>query len=287
MSATVLDGVALAKASRARTAQRVSEFVAANDWSPGLATVLVGGDPASEIYVGRKRKAAVEVGLVDFHRHLPVTATQAEVAAVIDALAQDVRVSGILLQLPLPRGLERHALVDLIPAAKDVDGLTTLSQGLLARGEPGLRACTPSGVIALLDAAGAVIEGARAVVVGRSDLVGHPVAELLLRRDATVTLAHSRTRELAALAREADILVAAAGVPGIIGREHVRPGVAVIDVGIHRTPDGIVGDVRFEEVAAVAGWITPVPGGVGPMTIAELLANTITSAENAMRSLKN
>lgn len=283
MKAQIIDGVELAKASRASTAQRVAQFTTKHGWAPGLATVLVGGDPASEIYVSHKRKAAVGVGIVDFHRLLPESATEAEVAEVIDELATDDRVSGILLQLPLPAGLDRYSLVDRIPASKDVDGLTTISQGLLARGQLGLRPCTPAGIIALLDAGGVEIEGARAVVVGRSELVGHPVAELLLRRNATVTIAHSRSSDLAAIIAEADILIAATGIPGVIGREHVRPGAAVIDVGIHRGPDGLTGDVRFEEVSKVAGWITPVPGGVGPMTIAELLANTITAAENAAR----
>jgi methylenetetrahydrofolate dehydrogenase (NADP+) / methenyltetrahydrofolate cyclohydrolase len=283
MSARILDGVGLARVSQARTAGRVEEFVRTFGWSPGLATVLVGSDPASEVYVGRKRKAAAAVGIVDFHRHLAKTATQAEVAATLDELSVDERVSGILLQLPLPPGLDRSALVDRIPASKDVDGLTTVSQGLLARDQPGLRPCTPSGMIALLDAAGIEIEGARAVVVGRSELVGHPVAELLLRRNATVTVAHSRSRDLGAISAEADILVAAAGMPGMIGRAHVRPGAAVVDVGIHRGPDGLTGDVLFDEVSEVAGWITPVPGGVGPMTIAELLANTIEAAETAAR----
>lgn len=279
MTAVVIDGAALAETSRARTGDRVRAFAAVHGWAPGLATVLVGADPASEVYVRRKRTAAATAGFVDFHRHFPSDARASEVAYTIDELARDSRVSGILLQLPLPAGLDRHALVDLIPPEKDVDGLTTASQGLLARGLAGLRPCTPAGVVDILDAVGVSIEGARAVVVGRSELVGHPAAELLLHRNATVTIAHSRTRDLAGVTREADILVAAAGVPGVIGAEHVRPGAAVIDVGIHRTSSGLNGDVRFEEAAEVAGWITPVPGGVGPMTIARLLANTIEAAE--------
>ncbi len=279
MSAVVIDGNALAVASRARTAQRVGAFLTTHGWVPGLATVLVGTDPASEVYVRRKRKAAAEAGFVDFHRHLPDGALASQIADTIYSLARDDRVSGILLQLPLPQGLDRHSLVDLIPVEKDVDGLTTASQGLLARGLPGLRPCTPAGVIDMLDSSGVPIEGAAAVVAGRSELVGHPAAELLLHRNATVTIAHSRTRDLTRVTREADILIAAAGIPGLITAAHVRPGAAVIDVGIHRTERGLTGDVRFAEVADRARWITPVPGGVGPMTIARLLANTIKAAE--------
>lgn len=242
---------------------------------PGLATILVGEDPASAVYVANKRRAVREAGMRDFHRSLPAEATQQEVAAVIDELAADPAVSGILLQLPLPKGLDPAALIERIPVGKDVDGLTTLSAGLLARGAPGLRPCTPSGVIELLDAADVPLRGAHAVVVGRSELVGRPMAQLLLQRDATVTVAHSKTADLAAVTRTADILVVAAGVPGLIGAEHVRPGAVVIDVGIHRTPAGLVGDVRADEVDGVAGRITPVPGGVGPMTIAMLLVNTL------------
>lgn len=281
MNARVIDGTQLAAASRVRTAERVTAFSAAHGWVPGLATVLVGSDPASEVYVQRKRQAAAEAGFVDFHHHLGREATQEEVAGLLDDLAGDSAVSGILLQLPLPSGLDRFALVDRIPVSKDVDGLTTLSQGLLARGLPGLRPCTPAGVIEMLDSAGVRLDGAQAVVVGRSELVGHPAAELLLRRGATVTIAHSRTRDLTAITREADVLVAAAGVPALITAAHVKPGAVVIDVGIHRTDHGLTGDVVFSEVQSIAGWISPVPGGVGPMTIATLLSNTIAAAENA------
>jgi methylenetetrahydrofolate dehydrogenase (NADP+)/methenyltetrahydrofolate cyclohydrolase len=274
----IIDGRAVARTVRERTAARARAFHDRHGFAPGLATLLVGEDPASEVYVRNKRKAATEAGLEDFHRHLPASATPAEVAAVIDEYAAHDRVSGILLQLPLPAGLDAGDLVDRIPTAKDVDGLTTSSQGMLARGRPGLRPCTPSGVLELLDAAGVPIEGVNAVVVGRSELVGRPMAQLLLGRNATVTIAHSRTADLAAVTRQADILVAAAGMPGLISAEHVRPGAAVIDVGIHRTPDGLAGDVRFGEVDGVAGWLTPVPGGVGPMTIAMLLSNTVDAA---------
>ncbi|MEW2165328.1 bifunctional methylenetetrahydrofolate dehydrogenase/methenyltetrahydrofolate cyclohydrolase FolD [Streptomyces sp. NPDC007084] len=287
MTARVIDGTQLAKESRDRTTERVTAFRSAHGRTPGLATVLVGDDPAGGVYVRRKRKAAAEAGLADFHHHLPGDVTEAHVAGLLDELADDSRVSGILLQLPLPAGLDRHALVDRIPVGKDVDGLTTANQGLLARGLPGLRPCTPAGVITMLDSAGVSLDGAEAVVVGRSELVGHPAAELLLRRGATVTIAHSRTRDLAGVTRRADVLIAAAGVPGLIGPGHVKPGAAVIDVGIHRTEQGLTGDVAFAEVSQVAGWITPVPGGVGPMTIATLLANTIAAAEDTVASTTN
>jgi methylenetetrahydrofolate dehydrogenase (NADP+)/methenyltetrahydrofolate cyclohydrolase len=249
--------------------------------APGLATVLVGDDAASAVQLASTRRLAARAGIVDVHRVLPASATPDEVSAVLDALAEDDAVSGVLLQLPLPAGLRSAPLVDRIPPHKDVDGLTTVSAGLLARGEPGLRPCTPSGVLRLLDAGGVPLEGAHAVVVGRSAPVGRPMAQLLLDRDATVTVAHSRSRDLARITRQADVLVVAAGVPHLIGAEHVRPGAAVVDVGIHRTADGLIGDVRFAEAAEVAGWITPVPGGVGPMTIAVLLANTLAAAERS------
>ena len=275
MTATVIDGRMVARGVREETTRRAAALTTA----PVLATVLVGDDPASGVYVANKRRSAAAAGIGDVHRHLPGTASEAEVAAVLDELAADDRVTGILLQLPLPGHLDPARLVERIPPEKDVDGLTTRSQGLLARGEPGLRPCTPAGVSALLDAAGIGLAGRRAVVVGRSTLVGRPMAQLLLGRDATVTIAHSRTRDLPALPRSADVLVAAAGVPGIITGAHVAPGATVVDVGIHRTPDGLVGDVDRAGVAPVAGAITPVPGGVGPMTIAMLLANTVAAAQ--------
>jgi len=278
MTAQVIDGKAVAARLRERLTAEIRSFTESSGSAPGLATVLVGEDPASQVYVASKRKQAVAVGLEDHHVHLDEGVTADEIAATITRLADDPAVSGILLQLPLPKGVDSGPLIDLIPADKDVDGLTTLSAGLLARGKPGLRPCTPSGVIELLDAAGVEISGARAVVVGRSELVGGPLAQLLTQRDATVTIAHSRTRDLPAVTRTADILVAAAGRPGLITADHVRPGAAVIDVGIHRTPDGLRGDVDYDEVAEVAGWITPVPGGVGPMTIAMLLRNTLLAA---------
>ncbi|MEV1131857.1 bifunctional methylenetetrahydrofolate dehydrogenase/methenyltetrahydrofolate cyclohydrolase FolD [Agromyces sp. NPDC049794] len=278
MTAQVIDGKAVAARLRERLTGDIRAFTESSGSAPGLATILVGEDPASQVYVASKRKQAVAVGIEDHHVHLDEGATADEIADTIRRLADDPSVSGILLQLPLPKGVDSGPLIDLIPADKDVDGLTTLSAGLLARGKPGLRPCTPSGVIELLDAAGVEISGARAVVVGRSELVGAPLAQLLTQRDATVTIAHSRTRDLPDVTRTADILVAAAGRPGLITAEHVKPGAAVIDVGIHRTPDGLRGDVDDDAVTEVAGWITPVPGGVGPMTIAMLLRNTLLAA---------
>jgi len=278
MSATIIDGAALARESRSETADRVAKFRAAHGWAPGLATVLVGDDPASDVYVRRKRKAADAAGFVDFHRHLPGSASETEVAVVLEELAADPAVSGILLQLPTPGHLDSDELVALIPAEKDVDGLTTLNAGLLAQGRPGLRPCTPAGVMVLLDEYDVPLGGAEAVVVGRSPLVGKPMAQLLLARNATVTTCHSRTRDLAEVCRRADVLVVAAGIPGLIGADAVKPGAAVIDVGIHRGENGLRGDVDTAAVAEVAGLITPVPGGVGPMTIAMLLANTLTAA---------
>jgi methylenetetrahydrofolate dehydrogenase (NADP+)/methenyltetrahydrofolate cyclohydrolase len=274
----LIDGKAIAARIRAAVAAEVAAKFSGPAGAPGLATVLVGDDQASAVYVASKRRAVAQAGMRDLHRSLPGTSTQREVAAVIDELAADPAVSGILLQLPLPKGLDSAALIERIPPEKDVDGLTTLSAGLLARGGPGLRPCTPSGVIELLDAESVPVAGARAVVVGRSELVGRPLAQLLLHRDATVTIAHSKTADLAAVTREADILVAAAGVRGLIGAEHVKPGATVIDVGIHRAETGLAGDVRAAEVTGIAARLTPVPGGVGPMTIAMLMANTLHAA---------
>lgn len=280
----MIDGRAVAEASRARTARRVAEFIDNYGYAPGLATILVGDDPASHVYVRNKRKAATAAGFADLHRHFPAAIDQEVVAKAVTEAVKDDQVAGVLLQLPLPPNFDSAAMIELISAEKDVDGLTTVSRGRSALGTEGLRPCTPTGVIELLDSAAVPITGAAAVVVGRSRLVGHPTAELLLHRNATVTIAHSHTRSLVEVTRQADILVAAAGIAGLITAKHVKRGAAVIDVGIHRTPQGLTGDVRYTDVARIAGWITPVPGGVGPMTIAQLLANTITAAENSHRS---
>jgi methylenetetrahydrofolate dehydrogenase (NADP+)/methenyltetrahydrofolate cyclohydrolase len=228
--------------------------------------------------VANKRKACVEVGIADYHRHLPASADHDTVAAAIAESNHDPSVSGIVLQLPLPRGLDGPTLTAEIAPQKDVDGLTPISAGRLIQGTEGLRPCTPLGVIELLDSYEVLIEGADAVVVGRSQLVGKPLAVLLLERNATVTVCHSRTRDLAAVCARAELLIAAVGVPRLLGRDHVRPGAVVIDVGINRTEEGLRGDVDFEAVLDQARLITPVPGGVGPMTIAMLLRNTLTAA---------
>jgi methylenetetrahydrofolate dehydrogenase (NADP+)/methenyltetrahydrofolate cyclohydrolase len=282
MTATIIDGRAVAARVRAEVAIDVAALTAQLGRPPGLATILVGDDPASAIYVANKRKACAEGGIADYHRHLAADATRQEVCALIDGCNRDPAVSGILLQLPLPAALDSAALTGLIAPGKDVDGLTPISAGRLSQGTPGLRPCTPLGVIELLDTHGVGLEGAEAVVVGRSDLVGKPLAALLLARNATVTVCHSRTRDLAAVCSRADVLVAAVGVPRLLGAEHVKPGAAVVDVGMNRTEQGLRGDVDFEPAAERAGLITPVPGGVGPMTIAMLLRNTVTAARLAL-----
>ena len=278
MPAELIDGTAVARQVREDVAKGVAELIAAGGRAPGLATVLIGDDSASEVYVRNKRRACTAAGMRDLHRHLPGDADQATAAALIDDLAADASVSGILLQLPAPVQLDSEALVARIPAEKDVDGLTAVNAGLLAQGQPGLRPCTPSGVMVLLDHYDVPLSGAEAVVVGRSVLVGRPMAQLLLEHNATVTVCHSRTRDLAAVCRRADVLVVAAGIPALIGAEGVKPGATVIDVGIHRSNVGLHGDVDAAAVVKIAGKLTPVPGGVGPMTIAMLLANTLIAA---------
>jgi methylenetetrahydrofolate dehydrogenase (NADP+)/methenyltetrahydrofolate cyclohydrolase len=277
-SAEVIDGKAVAAGVREQVRTQVAELVERTGVTPGLATVLVGDDPASHVYVRRKREACEEAGMASHHHELPAGARAEEVADMLEDLNRDDRVHGILLQLPLPEGLDPDALTGLIEPAKDVDGLTPVNAGLLMQGRPAMVPCTPAGVIELLDAAAVELSGADAVVIGRSDLVGRPLASLLVQRDATVTTCHSRTRDLAAVCRRADVLVAAAGRPRLVGAEMVREGATVIDVGTNRTDDGLVGDVDFEAVAERAGKITPVPGGVGPMTIAMLLRNTMRAA---------
>lgn len=275
--ARVIDGREVAAVVRDRVAAEVREL-REQGVKPGLATVLVGDDPASEVYVRMKHRACDEVGIDSFDHEPPATVSAGELGALMAELGADPRVSGILLQLPLPEHLEADALTARIPAAKDVDGLTPASAAALVQGRPGLVPCTPAGVMELLAHAGVELEGSRAVVLGRSALVGRPLAALLLAADATVTQCHSRTRDLGAVCREADVLVSAVGRPGTITAEMVRPGAVVIDVGTNRGEQGLVGDVEFESVAEVAGAITPVPGGVGPMTIAMLLSNTVRAA---------
>lgn len=274
MSALIIDG----KAAAAELREEVTREVALLDEAPGLATLLVGDDPASEIYVRNKRRLCVKAGMRDLHRHLPAEISRVELAEIIDELNADPAVTGILLQLPLPKHLDAVDLLARIDPDKDVDGLTETSAGRLALGVTGLRPCTPAGVMRLLDRAGVPLVGANAVVVGRSNLVGRPQAQLLLQRDATVTICHRYTRDLPAICRRADVLIAAAGVRHLIGRDAIKPGATVIDVGIHRTETGLCGDVDTAAVLDVAGAITPVPGGVGPMTIAMLLWNTVEAA---------
>ena len=278
MTATIIDGRAVAQRVREQVAREVEELAKRTGRPSGLATILVGDDPASAVYVASKRKACAEVGIADHHQHLSADVSQREVADVIERCNRDPGISGILLQLPVPAGLNGQELTGLIAPGKDVDGLTPISVGRLVRNTPGLRPCTPVGVIELLDAYEVPLEGAQAVVVGRSDLVGKPVSFLLLQRNATVTICHSRTHDLPTVCSRADVLVAAAGIPRLLGAQHVRPGAAVIDVGVNRTDQGLIGDVDFDAAAERASLITPVPGGVGPMTIAMLLRNTLLAA---------
>jgi len=273
----VIDGRAVAAKVRERVTGEVAEL-RERGVIPGLATVLVGEDPASRVYVRMKRKACEEVGIASTHHELSGDVPEAELQDLLEGLGADPAVSGILLQLPLPEHLDALQMTALIPPEKDVDGLTPLSAGLLAHGRDSLVPCTPAGVMELLHEAGTELEGAQAVVLGRSQLVGRPVAALLLAANATVTHCHSRTRDLAAVCSQADVLIAAVGRPGTVTAGMVREGATVIDVGTNRTEDGLVGDVDFGPVAERAGAITPVPGGVGPMTIAMLLSNTAKAA---------
>jgi methylenetetrahydrofolate dehydrogenase (NADP+) / methenyltetrahydrofolate cyclohydrolase len=277
MPARVIDGRAAAAALREQVARDVAAFAAEHGAPPGLATVLIGDDPASEIYVSSKRKVSAEVGIESFHHSLPATTTEPEALDLIDALNADSAVSGILCQLPVPGHLDGAVLTNRIDPDKDIDGLTVANAGRLALGLPGLRPCTPEGVMVLLS--DVELSGAHAVVIGRSNLFGKPMAQLLLGANATVTMCHSRTRDLPGMSRTADVLVAAAGQPRMVRADWVKPGATVIDVGINRTPDGVVGDVDFDAVAEVANAITPVPGGVGPMTIACLMRNTLLAAQ--------
>ncbi len=279
MPATIIDGKAVAQSVREAVKRDADAWRERTGAAPGLATILVGEDPASAVYIASKRKACVEAGIADLHRHLPPETSQAEVLELIEQLNADSEVSGILLQLPVPAPLDGKALTSAILPEKDVDGLTQVSAGRLVQGVRGLRPCTPLGCVELLDRHGVTLEGAEAVVVGRSDLVGKPIGSLLLERNATVTICHSRTHDLAGVCRRADVLIAAVGRPKMLGAGHVKPGAAVIDVGINRVDGKLCGDVDFDAVAPVAGLLTPVPGGVGPMTIAMLLRNTLAAAE--------
>jgi 5,10-methylene-tetrahydrofolate dehydrogenase/methenyl tetrahydrofolate cyclohydrolase len=287
MTATIIDGKAIASEIRSQIARDVSAMVGQGRARPGLATVLVGDNPASHTYVRAKRKACAEVGIDSFAHELPASATQLDVEQMVSQLGGDPRVHGILVQLPLPAGLDEESILRSVRIEKDVDGFHPLNLGRLAQKgrQPLFVPCTPAGCMVLLRHAGAKLEGARAVVLGRSNIVGMPAALLLLRENATVTICHSRTRDLPAVCREADVLIAAIGKPEIVRGSWIKPGAIVIDVGINRV-DGpakeprvrLVGDVAFSEAVEVAGAITPVPGGVGPMTIALLLQNTLEAA---------
>ncbi len=276
--ALVLDGRAVADRVRREVAAGVASFREKEGRAPGLATVLIGDDPASAVYVANKHKACEEAGMRSFHNDLPGDVSRDAALALIDDLNADPAVDGILCQLPVPEQLRAAELTGRIDPDKDVDGLTEVNAGRLALGLPGLRPCTPAGVMVLLEEAGTNLRGADAVVIGRSNLFGKPMAQMLTAADATVTLCHSRSRSLSTHARRADVLIAAVGRPHLVGRDWVKPGATVIDVGINRIDAGLVGDVEFDAVVDVAGAITPVPGGVGPMTIAMLLRNTLHAA---------
>ncbi|HEY8945822.1 MAG TPA: bifunctional methylenetetrahydrofolate dehydrogenase/methenyltetrahydrofolate cyclohydrolase FolD [Polyangiaceae bacterium] len=278
--AKLIDGKQIAAKVRQDVAARVAAFRGRHGRAPGLDVVLVGDDPASAVYVRNKEKASVEVGLAGRVHRLAATTPETELLALVRRLNDDPAVDGILVQFPVPAGIRQTEVVRTIDPSKDVDGLTAQSAGALWSGQPGLVPCTPRGCVRLLEESGVRLDGARAVVVGRSNLVGKPVAGLLLAANATVTLAHSRTRDLPAVCRTADILIAAVGRPRVIGVDCVQPGAVVIDVGVNRLENGkLCGDVDFDAVAPIAGAITPVPGGVGPMTIAMLLENTVLAAE--------
>jgi methylenetetrahydrofolate dehydrogenase (NADP+) / methenyltetrahydrofolate cyclohydrolase len=281
--AGLLDGKALAAKMQAELAEQVKDLQAQASRPPGLAVLMVGDNPASAAYVGQKEKACARVGITSFGKHFAENATQAELEQTIHALNQDEQVDGILVQLPLPNHLDSVALLNQIDPDKDADGLHPINLGRLLRGETGLRSCTPAGVMRLLEEYQISLKGKQAVVLGRSILVGKPLALMLLEQDATVTIAHSRTPDLGAIARTADILVAAVGRIGLVTPEMVKPGAVVIDVGINRMTDEttgksrLVGDVQFEALQDIASWITPVPGGVGAMTVTMLLHNTVWS----------
>jgi methylenetetrahydrofolate dehydrogenase (NADP+)/methenyltetrahydrofolate cyclohydrolase len=275
----VLDGKAFAAKERGRVAERAGEFAEEHGRAPGLAVVKVGDDAASAVYVRNKRKACEESGIQSFAHDLPATTGEAQLLALIDSLNRDDRVDGILVQLPLPKGLDATRVMDSVDPAKDVDGFHPMNTGLLAQKRPRLRPCTPWGVIRLAEEYGIKLRGLRAVVVGASNIVGRPMALELLLAGATVTVCHTGTKDVRAEVERADLVVAAVGRPGFVPGEWIKPGAAVFDVGINRLESGkLVGDVEYEVASQRAGWITPVPGGLGPMTIAMLLSNTVDAA---------
>lgn len=281
MTARIIDGAALSLRIREEVAQRVAAL-SAKGTRPGLAVVLVGADPASQVYVRNKVAACEKAGLHSVKEQYPAEMTEAELLARIDVLNQDPAIHGILVQLPLPKHMDAHKVIEAIAPEKDVDGFHISNAGLLMTGQPLFRPCTPYGVMKMLESEGVALRGAEAVIVGASNIVGKPMAMLLLAAGATITICNSKTRDLAAQTRRADVLVVATGKPGMIDGSMIKPGAVVIDVGINRGEDGkLCGDVDFASAKEVAGAITPVPGGVGPMTIAMLLVNTVEAAERA------
>ncbi|MEX5214103.1 MAG: bifunctional methylenetetrahydrofolate dehydrogenase/methenyltetrahydrofolate cyclohydrolase FolD [Nitrospiraceae bacterium] len=282
MAAQIIDGKALAQQIRERIAKDVVDLVAQKGVRPGLAAILVGDDPASHIYVRNKQKACDAAGIYVDENKLPTSTTQAELLRLIEKVNADPKIHGILVQLPLPKHIDSKVILDSVSPLKDADGFHPYNFGRLVEGNPIFEACTPKGVIKMIESTGVAIEGKRAVVLGRSNIVGKPAALLLLHRHATVTICHSKTKDLPAVCREADILVVAIGKAKFVTADMVREGAMVIDVGTNRTAEGkVVGDVDYEPVSRKAGWISPVPGGVGPMTIAMLLDNTLESAKRA------
>ena len=275
----LIDGKAVAAKVRGEVAERTKQLFEKTGIRAGLAVIIVGEDPASEVYVANKHRACEEAGMHSLEVVMPATTTQAELEAKIDEVAADPAIHGLIVQMPLPEHLDTDAALERIPFAKDADGLTPAAQGQLMTLRPGPLPCTPAGVIELLREYGVELRGAHAVIIGRSEIVGKPQAHLLLKEDATVTICHSRTRNLEEICQQADIIVAAVGRPKMIGPQHVKDGAVVIDVGINRLPEGLCGDVDFAAVQPKARLITPVPGGVGPMTIAMLLRNTVIAAE--------
>ena len=282
MAAQLIDGKALAQQVRDRLAKESTELFAKKAMKPGLATILVGDDPASHVYVRNKQKACELAGIyVDDHK-LPASTTQAELLALLGKKNADPKIHGILVQLPLPKHIDSKVILEAVSPLKDADGFHPYNFGRLVEGHPVFEACTPKGVIKMIESTGVAIEGKRAVVVGRSNIVGKPLALMLLQRNATVTICHSKTRDLPAVCREAEVLLVAIGKAKFVTADMVREGAIVIDVGTNKTPEGkLCGDVDFDQVSQKAGWISPVPGGVGPMTIAMLLENTVESAKRA------
>jgi methylenetetrahydrofolate dehydrogenase (NADP+)/methenyltetrahydrofolate cyclohydrolase len=280
VAARLIDGKALAQRVRERLAKESADLLAKTGIKPGLATILVGDDPASHLYVKNKQKASDAAGIyIDDHK-LPASTTQSDLLALIEKVNGDSKIHGILVQLPLPKHIDSKVVLDAVSPHKDADGFHPYNFGRLVEGHPVFEACTPKGVIKMVESTGVPIEGKRAVVLGRSNIVGKPLALMLLQRNATVTICHSKTKDLPAVCREAELLLVAIGKAKFVTADMVREGAVVIDVGTNRLPDGkVVGDVDFEPVSQKAGWISPVPGGVGPMTIAMLLDNTVESAK--------